>query len=411
METNATSVSTRNRSLFEQDRMVLKDAIDMTIASLRIYAERYRHWAIAFSGGKDSTAVVTLVAHLIETGQIPKPESLTVLYADTRMELAPLQFSAMSVIDELRDRDIDARVVLPPLDDRYFVYMLGRGIPPPNNKTFRWCTSQIKIEPMHAALADLRARIGEKLLMLTGVRLGESAARDERIITSCSRDNAECGQGWLQIHTPEAIADTLAPIVHWRVCHVWAWLTTHGPLAGFRTTAVAAAYGGDEAEEINARTGCTGCPLASKDTALDAIVKQQEWAYLAPLKRLRLLYEELRFNRRYRLRKAGVERLKDGSIGKNPQRIGPLTMEAREYGLAQILDIQASVNAVAVATKRPFADLINPEEEARIRDLIAANTWPKKWTGDEPVADEPIDRCFADGSVQPLLQIGGSHAR
>jgi hypothetical protein len=28
----------------------------------------------------DSSAVVTLVIHLIETGQIPKPESLTVIY-------------------------------------------------------------------------------------------------------------------------------------------------------------------------------------------------------------------------------------------------------------------------------------------------------------------------------------------
>jgi DNA sulfur modification protein DndC len=35
---------------------------------------------------------------------------------------------------------------------------------------------------------------------------------------------------------------------------------------------IADAYGGDEAEEINARTGCTGCPLASEDKALDTIL-------------------------------------------------------------------------------------------------------------------------------------------
>lgn len=208
-------------NLFESERTVLRQAIDLTVASLCAYAKRYRHWAIAFSGGKDSSAVVTLVAHLIETGAIPSPASLTVLYADTRMELTPLQCSAMAILAELEDRGIKTKVVLPAMDDRFFVYMLGRGVPPPNNKTLRWCTSQIKIEPMHAALKELRDSIGEKLLMLTGVRLGESAARDERIVTSCSRDNAECGQGWLQIHTPEAICDTLAPIIHWRVCHVW----------------------------------------------------------------------------------------------------------------------------------------------------------------------------------------------
>ena len=117
------------------------------------------------------------------------------LYADTRMEMPPLQLSAMGVLDELRERGIKARVVLPEIDKRFYVYMLGRGVPPPKNR-FRWCTSQIKLEPMLDALAELRAMSGSKLLMLTGVRLGESSVRDTRIVTSCSRDGAECGQGW-----------------------------------------------------------------------------------------------------------------------------------------------------------------------------------------------------------------------
>lgn len=394
----------RPPGLFDGALSTLRDAIDMTVASLTYYAERYRHWVIAFSGGKDSSTVVTLVAHLIETGQIPAPKSLTVLYADTRLELVPLSVAAHGIMEELRQRDIDAHVVLPALDDRFMVYMLGRGVPPPNNKTLRWCTSQIKIEPMHAALKAYRDWIGEKLLMLTGVRMGESAARDERIVTSCSRDNAECGQGWLQIHTPEAIADTLAPILHWRVCHVWAWLTAHAPDLGFPTLPIATAYGGDEAEEVNARTGCTGCPLASKDTALDAIIRQSAWSYLAPLKRLRTLYDELRFTNRFRLRKPGFELRKDGTIGHNPQRKGPLTMEAREYGLNCILGIQDEVNSAALALGRPTVDLLNGEEMGRILELIEAATWPQKWNGNEPSADVPLDRCFSDGSIQPLME-------
>lgn len=397
----------RNASLFESDRLQLREAIEQTALSLQAYAERYRHWAIAFSGGKDSSAVVTLVAHLIEAGRIPAPESLTVLYADTRMELLPLQVHALGILEELRQRDIETRVVLPALDDRFFVYMLGRGVPPPNNRTLRWCTAQIKIEPMLAALKDLRERAGQKLLMLTGVRLGESAARDQRIALSCSRDNAECGQGWLQVTTPDAIADTLAPILHWRVCNVWAWLTAHAPSLGFPTTAIAAAYGGDEAEELHARTGCCGCPLASRDVALDAVCRQPQWEYLAPLKRLRPLYEELRFTRRFRLRKAGAETLKDGSLASNPQRIGPLTIEARLYGLSAVLEIQGQVNDVARSLGRPEIDLLNAEEGARIRELIAANTWPNKWTGDEPTADVLIERIHGDGTVQPLLEVFG----
>jgi DNA sulfur modification protein DndC len=175
-------------NLFEDVRMKLPEAMELTIASLKAYGLKYRHWTCAFSGGKDSTATVTMVAYLIEHGLIPEPESLTVLYADTRQELPPLHLSAMKILDELSARGIRTEVVLPPMDKRYFVYILGRGVPPPNNNTLRWCTRQIKIDPMIAALRSLRDSIGEKFLMLTGVRLGESAARDQRIALSCSGD-------------------------------------------------------------------------------------------------------------------------------------------------------------------------------------------------------------------------------
>ena len=52
--------------------------------------------------------------------------------------------------------------------------------------------------------------------------------------------------------------------------------------SGFSTQMVAEAYGGDEAEEINARTGCVGCNLASKDVALDALLKLPQTESLPP---------------------------------------------------------------------------------------------------------------------------------
>ncbi|MGK7889811.1 MAG: hypothetical protein AB4042_10785, partial [Leptolyngbyaceae cyanobacterium] len=134
-----TAIAMRTLSLFEEDRLTVPKSVELTVESLWQYGEFYKHWAIAFSGGKDSTATVTLIAHLLETGRIPKPESITVLYADTRQELPPLHNAAMKIMAELRKRGFDTRVVLPELDLRYFVYMLGRGVPPPSN-TFRWCT-------------------------------------------------------------------------------------------------------------------------------------------------------------------------------------------------------------------------------------------------------------------------------
>ncbi|MCC7369672.1 MAG: phosphoadenosine phosphosulfate reductase family protein [Chloroflexi bacterium] len=397
----------RNVSLFENERLTLADALDLTAISLQAYGATYRHWAVAYSGGKDSSATVTAVVHLIETGRVPKPETLSVLYADTRMELPPLQTAAMETLAALEQRGVRTQVVLPAMDDRFFVYVLGRGVPPPKNN-FRWCTPQLKIEPMLGALQTLRHEVGEKILMITGVRVGESAARDQRIALSCGRDGAECGQGWFQQTTSEAVADTLAPILHWRVCHVWDWLTFDAPPLGFPTTTIAEVYGGDEARELNARTGCIQCPLASRDTALEYLLGQASWAYLSPLKRLRPLYKELR-QPKYRLRKDGSERRKDGTVPKNLMRLGPLTFDARRYALNIVLGIQTEINDAARAIGRPEVWLINAEEQERILALIAIGTWPQGWSGDEVRGDVALPQMHADGSVQDwLLTLNGA---
>lgn len=331
-------------------------------------------------------------------------------YADTRQELPPLAITAEHIMDELRDLGIRVEVVTAPLDKRFMVYILGRGVPPPNNNTLRWCTRQIKIDPMQAAIEARLSDFPGNFLMITGVRQGESAIRDQRIEMSCGKDGAECGQGWYQKVLPESkglrgrIA-TLAPLLHWRVCHVWEWLKHWAPMQEYgdwSTATIADAYGGDEAEEINARTGCIGCALAEKDTALDSVLRNPAWAYLAPLKGIRPLWRELR-EPQHRIKKAGLERLKDGSIAKNPQRMGPLTFEARLMGLHRVLDIQQECNAAATRQGRPLIDLINPQEESRIRELITAKTWPDGWEGDEPRADTVMPIVYQNGAIQPLL--------
>jgi DNA sulfur modification protein DndC len=384
----------RNQSSFFEDmRLTLDDSIALSVTSLTEYGRRYRHWAIAYSGGKDSTATVTFVVWAIRAGLVPAPASLTVLYADTRMELPPLQQSAVQLLATLSAQGISTQVVLPRMDDRFFVYMLGRGVPPPSN-TFRWCTSQLKIEPMHIALAHLRQQCGEKLLMLTGVRLGESAARDQRIALSCSKDSGECGQGWFQIATPDSMADTLAPLLHWRLCHVYDWLYFEDGRHGYDVTGIAAIYGEDDV-----RTGCVGCNLASRDNALERLLRKPEWSHLSPLLELRPLYAELKLAKN-RKRKAEPELRKDGKFATNVQRLGPLTMAARQMGLDRILDIQ----------QRTGVDLVNAEESTAIRQMWRDNVWPNKWTSNDIDGDTMIDALtvtsWGDVISQPVLLKG-----
>lgn len=380
---------------------VQSEGVELTLQSLRAYWPEHQHFAVAWSGGKDSTALLTMLVHFIDAGLLPQPECLWVFYADTRQELPPIQLAAEQIMAKLRTRNwIRVVTVRAPLDKRFMVYILGRGVPPPNNNTLRWCTRQIKVEPMAAALEEALEQLPGKALMLTGVRQGESAIRDGRIAMSCSKDGAECGQGWYQQVLPDAKGirgrlATLAPLLHWRVCWIWDWLKIYAPMSefgGWPTQVLADAYGGDDATEINARTGCIGCPLAQKDTALETIVAMPAWSNLAPLLELKPLYRWMR-EPKQRLRKRGLERLKDGSIAKNPQRMGPLTLEARVGALDRILDIQA----------RARVDLINAEEEARIRELIMLRTFPDKWAGDEPRADVWLDAVYGDGTEQPIL--------
>ncbi len=379
----------RQISLFEEHRLTLDEAINLSLSSLQEYGQRYQHWSVAYSGGKDSSATVTFVAWAIKSGLVHPPQSLTVLYADTRQELPPLQQSAVRLMASLEQDGFRTQIVLPELDNRFYVYMLGRGVPPPKNH-FRWCTPRLKVEPMALALSSLREQSQQKLLMLTGVRLGESAARDERISISCSKDSGECGQGWFQVSTSQAVADTLAPLLHWRVCHIYDWLYFDNR-HGYHIADIATVYG-----ESDVRTGCIGCNLIGEDITLKQLVRNPQWSSLEPLMEIKPLFRELT-KAKWRKRKIEPEQRKDGSYARNVQRLGPLTFAARAYGLERILDIQ----------HRAGVDLINVEEVARIRGLWALNTWPDGWTGDEISGNELINalRITSGNQVveQPLL--------
>jgi len=139
--------------------------------------------------------------------------------------------------------------------------------------------------------------------------------------------------------------------------------------------------------------------------AAATVIRVPYWSYISPLLGLKVLYRELR-EPRHRLKKTGINANGEVATAKNKQRMGPLTFEARLMALDRILAIQAEINFRAVRLGRPMVDILNVEEEARIRELIDLKTWPNGWEGDEPTADTPMDTVYADGTVQPLLDWG-----
>jgi DNA sulfur modification protein DndC len=171
---------------------------------------------------------------------------------------------------------------------------------------------------------------------------------------------------------------------------VFDWLYFEQERHGFDTSGVAAVYGDEDI-----RTGCVGCNLASRDNSLERLLRQEEWKHLRPLMELRPLYAELT-KPRWRKRKLEPELRQDGQWSANPQRMGPLTMAGRAYGLERVLDIQ----------RRAIVDLVSVEEEERIKELWRLDTWPNKWTASDIDASVPVDalRRTADGiATQTLL--------
>ena len=168
-----------------------------------------------------------------------------------------------------------------------------------------------------------------------------------------------------------------------------------------------------ELEEIDerARTGCISCFCVEEDLATQRVVRMPAWSHLAPVLELKALWRRLR-RHDVRLRKPGGELRKDGRLAAKQHRVGPLILSARLDALEHVIDVQRRVNAEAARLGRPGLDMLNAEEEARIRTLIAAGTGPDKWTGDEPLATEPFEEggqlnlLLDEPDDEPLVQLG-----
>lgn len=283
----------------------------------RVYCADNRPWVIGYSGGKDSSAIMSLIYMALlglEKEQRHKP--VFVVSSDTLVE-TPVVVNhikdSLAAIQKGAKRDdlpISCHKVVPESNQTFWSSLLGKGYPAPT-RSFRWCTERMKIDPVSDFIKSKVSQFDEVIVVL-GSRSQESASRAQ-VIAKHKIDGSRLAR-----HTTLANAFIYTPIDTWAVDDVWKILrlchleTKETPLGirniwkddydlewenpwGGKNLVLWNLYkdssGQGECPMVidettpscgNSRFGCWTCTVVTKDRAMESLIQNgEEW--MAPL--------------------------------------------------------------------------------------------------------------------------------
>jgi DNA sulfur modification protein DndC len=188
-------------------------AIDASIVALR--SRPKSHWVVAYSGGKDSTAALKVILAAFRKSGLADLK-LTLIYCDTGVENPILDAFVKSTITRVNaefsatSAGFKTSILQAPIQDRFFVRIIGRGYPPPTN-SFRWCTNGLRIRPVSEFIAD---QDPQNTVVVLGIRRSESHQRDRTL------SNGPEGQ-WQKQREGSKEYDLFLPILNLDVAEVW----------------------------------------------------------------------------------------------------------------------------------------------------------------------------------------------
>jgi len=198
--------------------------INCAVEILKKYYLDNRSLCIAFSGGKDSTAVVYLLfsmLHLLQKNNIHLTQKVYIINSNTLAELPPLLQHLKSSLKSIQlyankyNLPVVVEEVFPRTVDTLNVQLLGVGMPPPSS-TFRWCTDKLKVNPIDVKIKNLFPN-GE-FISVIGTRKDESFSRSARIEKLSIKGTD------LKINDRYPNASNLMPIEDWSTKNVWEYL-------------------------------------------------------------------------------------------------------------------------------------------------------------------------------------------
>ncbi|MGI9580364.1 DNA phosphorothioation system sulfurtransferase DndC [Chryseobacterium sp. RRHN12] len=338
-----------------------------------LYADRSeRPWIIGFSGGKDSTVLLTLVWIALQRirEQLPFPFQLKrkvyVVCNDTMVEnpiLADYVQDVLKKIDEeARNQDLPVFVkrTTPKLEETFWINIIGKGYPVPNN-SFRWCTDKLKIRPTSSFLLEQINEMGEAIVLL-GTRYDESATRERSI-----KKNEVQGRR-LSKHSNTPNTYVYAPIKELLLEEIWYIINAVPSPWGYDNAILFQIYADASADDYEcptvvtdkkhgscgqSRFGCWTCTVVKNDKSMNSLVNNgRNW--MQPLLDFRIRLVE---NRNIPENRMDTRRNGQQAINDDGENRGTYTIEYRYKVLIDLLNIQKEIQK-----ERPDITLINNQE-------------------------------------------------
>lgn len=322
---------------------------------LFVYKHDNRPWLIGYSGGKDSSLLVSLV---VETVSRIAPQERTkkifIVTSDTGVEnpvVKRYMHYSSNKINEFsikNNANIQADIIYPDVSQSFWSLVIGLGYPTPEPPGFRWCTERLKILPMNRYTNEIIDKYGEVVLLL-GVRKAESLTR-KRSITS-----REIEGKLLIPHNDIPKAYVYNPLTEIPNELVWEYLLKDN---GFSAWGIDMKYlfslyqgeaMGEEQSVIgqidkdkipvtgNSRFGCWCCTIVKIDKSLQRFIDNGS-TELIPLREFRNWLVSVRQDPEFRdnkRRNGKVYQKANGEYG-----FGPFKMSARQEILRRLLTLQ-----------------------------------------------------------------------
>ena len=267
---------------------VAGEMLSMTVEKIaNLYLKNDKAWVIGFSGGKDSTVVLSLIFQALTT---LKKEQLTknvyVVCSDTLVETPVVVGLIRETLNDVQECakkkgiPLVTQIVVPEVGETFWSNLLGKGYPAPT-KSFRWCTERMKINPVSDFIQSTVSKHGEVIVAL-GSRSQESASRAQSIAKHAIKGSE------LARHSSLPNAFTYMPIENWHVDDVWAYLLGAPSPWGGSNEELFKLYKGSNQGECpividkttpscgNSRFGCWTCTVVNKDKAIHGLVESGE---------------------------------------------------------------------------------------------------------------------------------------